>query len=179
MAEAFNFGNPTNPDNADGSNVYVFGCEWDSSTPGSVTGGRWRRPTNPPTGNLYMLLYEKGDTNPLASKLFTLPGVGDNDILFDSPVSIAAGVRYISAVLSNRYAFTSGGWPFATLSLTAPAGVNGRLVQTVANTPAYPSNVHGGAANFFIGPLFEPTGSVTVRPTILAVPNAVHRAGSW
>lgn len=175
MTEAFDFGNPTDPDNADGVQVYVFGCEWESTTAGTVTGGRWRRPTNAPSGNCYMLLYLKSDMSLLASKVFTLPTAGDNDVLFDTPVAVSAGTRYVSAVLANRYAFTLGGWPFSSgpgAIMTAPSGVNGRLVTTTADTPAYPANVHGSAANFFIGPLGEFTitaslsGSTTPSGTL-------------
>lgn len=186
MTEVFNFGNPANPDNSDGGQVYVFGCEWQSSVAGSCIGGRWRRPTNAPTGNLYMLLYEKDNTTPLASKLFTLPAAGDNDILFDTPVAILPNTRYISAVLANRYAFTLGGWPFTSgpdSYMTAPSGVNGRLVTTTANTPTYPTNIHGSAANFFIGPLFDgaepslvdltPAAVTLSAPAVTATPGMV------
>jgi hypothetical protein len=156
VTEAFNFGNPTDPDNSDGGLVYVFGCEWESAVAGLVTGGRWRRPTNAPGVLCYMLLYRKSDMAELARKTFT-PSAGDNDITFDSAVSASASTRYVSAVLADRYAFTVGGFPFTTTNLTAPAGVNGRLATTVADTPVYPSNIHGSAANFFIGPLFTPT----------------------
>lgn len=156
MTEAFNFGNPTDPDNSDGGQVYVFGCEWESAVAGLVTGGRWRRSTNAPGVTCYMLLYRKSDMAELARKTFTA-SAGDNDITFDSAVSASASTRYVSAVLSDRYGFTIGGFPFATTSLTAPAGVNGRLATTVADTPVYPSTIHGSAANFFVGPLFTPT----------------------
>lgn len=100
-----------------------------------------------------MLLYRKSDMQLLASKVFTLPTAGDNDVSFDTPVAVAANTRYVSAVLANRYAFTVGGWPFTAATMTAPSGVNGRLATTVADTPVYPSTIHASAANFFIGPL--------------------------
>lgn len=170
--EAFNFGTPANPDNSDGGQVYVFGCEWQSSLPGTCTGGRWRRSTNQVGVLCYMLLYRKSDQALLASRTFT-PSAGDNDVTFVSSVDIDAATRYVSAVLADRYAYTLAGWPFTTEHMTAPAAVNGRLITTTAGNPTYPANVHGAAANFFIGPLFEadPEGIVSV-PGRLAVTQA-------
>lgn len=177
--EAFDFGTPANPDNSDGGQVYVFGCRWGSTATGPVSGGRWRRPTNPPTVTCYMLLFRFSDQVELARKTFT-PGVGDNDVFFDAAVNVAAGVDYVSAVLADRYAFTLGGWPFTTLSMTAAAGVNGLLTTTTAGNPVFPGTVHGSAANFFIGPLFTPDVTDFVRPGIVTPsPAAVVRAGSW
>lgn len=166
--EAFNFGNPSAPDNSDGGQVYVLACEWEAGVAGSSLGGRWRCPTNAPGITTQMLLYRKSDMALLASKTFTPSAGVDNDVLFDSAVSVAANARYVTGVLTDRYAATASyGWPATTTNLTAPAGVNGRLATTTAGNPVYPGTISGNASNFHIGPLWEATGA-TITGTAVA-----------
>lgn len=162
MTEIFNFGNPTDPDNNDGGQVYTMGCEWESSVVGSVTGGRWRAPTNPPATQCRMALFRVSDLAKVAeSNLFTATPNADNDVSFTSPFTIAAATRYVSAIVTDRYVFTLAGWPFTTTHMTAPSGVNGRLATTTAGVAVYPSTIHASAANFFVGPIFDPSTGLT------------------
>lgn len=157
VTEAFDFGIPTDPDNADGTQIHMLGVDWFSVAVGSCTGGRWYRPTNNPTNTLTMCMFNLDTQVLLASKEFTAGTAGYVDVLFDTPVASAANQHYIHGVLTNRYAFSVGGWPFQTTSLRAQAGVNARLALNTGGSLTFPATIHGGGANFFVSPLFTLT----------------------
>jgi hypothetical protein len=150
--------------------VFSIGTEWEASTSEPVIGNRWRAPTTVPSIQCRMGLYRKGDQLLVAqSQLFTPVAGIDNDVLFDTPFTAAALTRYVSVVVTNRYAFTTAaGWPFAAGVLTAPSGVNGRFGATTAGTLVWPNSVSPGAVCYFIGPLYGLALRTTLPTLIVA-----------
>lgn len=153
--ETFSFGTPSTLNGDDGV-IYILATEWESSATGSWTGNQWYAPATIDGNNHYMLAYLKtsGTTGTLLSSQVFTPTAGIlQTVSFSSPLAIAASTRYVACVLTQRYTATgSFGWPSTTTHLTAPSGVNGRLVVTSANTAAFPSTVSGTANCFHISP---------------------------
>ncbi len=174
MTEVLGFGSPATADQSDGGQWYTLGCVFSSTVAGLVTGARWRAPTNSPGGQCRVVLYRQSDQVKVAeSDLFTAANGVDNNASFVTPFSIAAGTNYVVGAVTDRYAFTNGGWPFTSTPgsyMTAAAGsgttANGRFGTTTSGVSVYPGTASGAAANFFVGPLFEPyvltlTGATT------------------
>jgi hypothetical protein len=161
--EILNFGAATTTNQCDGGGptVYMLGCEFESSVAGSITGNRWLAPTGGVSITCIMKLYRASDQVEVATSNgagFTATAGVNNDILFDVPFTPVPGVRYVSAVLTNCYAFKSpGGFPYSTAHLTAPAtgggALNGRFRITTAGNPVFPDS--GSAVNFMISPIME------------------------
>lgn len=158
-AEALDFlAPPTTLDQADGTQIHVLGVDSYAIAAGLSTGIRWWRPTNAPSIQCVGVMWLLSDPSaPVVSKNFNPATSGYNDLLWDTPIPWAANVHYIVAVLTNRYAFSVGGWPFQSTNLRADAGVNARLALNTGGALTFPSGIHGGGANFFVSPLFERT----------------------
>lgn len=167
VVEKFTFNTVTTADQAD--SIFMLGCRWTTATAGTSAGVEWRRPTNLPTTNVYCALYRESDQQLIASGGPFLPATltpGLNTLNFTLPANVSPGETYRSAVLTNRYAFSSpGGWPYTTTNLMAPSTGNGCLVSTTAGALVYPSGAHPGGANFHVSPLFE--ASVIEEPEVV------------
>jgi hypothetical protein len=107
-----------------------------------------------------MVLFTAADHLKVAeSALFTAAGAEENEVLFVTPYEIEAGIRYVSAVVTNRYAYTTGpsGFPFTSEEghLLAPADVNGRFEISAGGSgqEVWPGQI--GASNYHIGPLVD------------------------
>ena len=168
--EILNFGAPTTPNQCDGGGptVYMLGCEFESSVAGSITGNRWLAPSGGVSITCIMKLYRVSDMAEVATSDgagFTAVAGVDNDIAFLVPFTPVPGVRYVSAVLTNCYAFKNpGGFPYTTAHLTAPAtgtggALNGRLRITTAGNPVFPDS--GSAVNFMISPIMDFTDTAS------------------
>ncbi len=160
--EILNFGAATTTNQCDGAGptVYMLGCEFESSVAGSITGNSWFAPTGGVSITCIMKLYRVSDMAEMATSAgFTATAGADNQISFTVPFTPVAGVRYVSAVLTNCYQFKNpGGFPYTTAHLTAPAtgtggALNGRFVITTAGNPVFPTTV--SAVNFMISPIMD------------------------
>jgi hypothetical protein len=155
--ETFTFGAATNPDQAD--TPFMLGVRWSSAVAGQSAAVEWLRPTNLPTIDVYCALYRASDQQLVASGGPFAPNTltaGLNRLNFTAAAAIEPTETYVSAVLTNRYAFSvPGGWPFTTASMTAPLSGNGRLASTSAGTLVYPGTAHVNNANFHVSPVFE------------------------
>jgi hypothetical protein len=178
MTEAFTWAALTGSDAIDGT-PYMLGDEFEASVTGSVTGVRWRAPDSGSGLGAPCIakLYRVSDTAEVATSDgagFTPTGGVNNDIAFVTPFAISAGVRYVAAVLTRRYAYTSGGFPYSS----SPAGVmtaqQGRLRTTTAGNPVFPNTTT--TLCFHIGPLFEPD-AIVVDGTFQAAAPAAALAG--
>lgn len=172
MAQSITFAPPAVPDQSDGGQVYVLGCQCETQGTAvafTIDGVEWRCPNNAPTTATRALLYRNSDTSaPMAAKNFS-PSLGVvNTVLFDAPVAGSHSEDYVVGVLTDRYAYTSpGGWPLSSTNIIAQSGVNGRLVFTTAGVNAYPNIVSGGATNFHISPIM--TFGVAAANAALAI----------
>lgn len=159
VVEKFTFNAATNLDQAD--SPFMLGCRWTTSADGTSAGVEWLRPTNLPTIPVYCAIYRESDQQLIASGGPFQPNTltpGLNTLNFTAPVNVVTTETYRSAVLTNRYAFSSpGGWPYTTASMNAPVQSNGCLAGTAPATLVYPSLAHAGGANFHVSPLFEAT----------------------
>jgi len=101
-------------------------------------------------------LYTVSDKSQVAiSTTFTATPASLNRKLFTSPYRVTAGVDYVVAVLTNRYAYTLGGWPHTTTNMEAFNAVNGRFFETTAGVMAYPDNRNPSAANYHVSPVYD------------------------
>lgn len=170
MAEEYiDFGTPVNLDQSDGSpaTVYCLGCEERLTVAGTAVACTWFAPTNVPSIQCNLLIYRKSDQALLASTGGFTPTPGVNNIVdLITPVALSAytgdnSTVYVATVLTNRYTYTLGGFPFAQGNLTAPAtggpegAGNGRFREVTAGNPAYPNNIHPSAANYFVGMVID------------------------
>jgi hypothetical protein len=166
MAEEYiDFGTPVNLDQSDGTpaTVYCLGCEERLTVAGTAVACTWFAPTTAPTVSCNLLVYRKSDQALLASTGAFTPTLGVNNVVdLITPVALDAytgdnSTVYVATVLTNRYTFTLGGFPFAQGNLTAPAtggpggAGNGRYREVTAGNPAFPNNIHPSAANYFVG----------------------------
>lgn len=161
---------PTATDLTDGP--YILGTLLTVDVDGQVVGIRAyfaTLPTSSPHGLLYQWLSNTTGTL-LADKAFADLTTGWNTILFDTPIDIVAGQKYVAAWgPANPYSATSGffdtGGPGA-----APGLVNGHVAGVpnalgitngkflVGSTIAYPPDSFNGSC-YFVDFLFLPAGA--------------------
>lgn len=154
--ETFAFGTPANPDQSDGGQWYALGCQFRPGADGYVSGGDWFCSSNGPAGSQQMALYTVADKGLVAiSTTFVATPASLNRKLFPAPYRVTAGVDYVIAILTNRYAYTLGGWPYTTSNLEAFNAVNGRFFETSPGVMAYPDNRNPSAANYHISPIYD------------------------
>lgn len=153
MPQSFIYGAATTPDQTDGGQVYTLGQPWSADAAGQVTGNEWLAPTNAPVNQCRMCLFRVSDMLKVAeSNLFTATLGVINSVAFTSPFLSAAGVEYISGVVTDRYAFKNpGGYPYTTANLTTTG--TGTFVFSAAGTPTFPDGV--SASNYMVGPIWN------------------------
>lgn len=142
---------PSSTDLVDGSSLYNMGLRFALVAPQACAGITWRAPDttpDPPGGHLASVW--NWDTGVrLASKAFTpTPGV-DQDVVFDSPLSLTTGVNYAAAVYTGHYVFHTGTWNVTTPSGNAQ-GDRGVLVAD-AGADAFPDDLFNSW--YYVGPL--------------------------
>lgn len=160
---------PSATNEADGATTYNMGLRFSLVAPQDCAGITWRVPDSvaDPGGGSHLASIWNWDTSTrLASKTFTpVPG-GDMDVLFDSVVSLTAGVNYAAAVFTNHYVFHAGTWPITTTSGNA-AGDKGVLITSVSPDafPATPLD-----SWYYVGPLMVVGADPSAFPNGIAVP---------
>lgn len=163
MADRFlPFPEPVLTDAVDGSTQYVLGVEWDTATPESWTGVRWRVPNVLSAVNHYICAFlpdaplSSGGVL-LQSKLVSPVAGANQTFYFDTPITAVAGTRYIAAVLTNHYVHTGTQvWPFGD-----GAGLNGRTARstiTPANTFTFPNGMPA-STNYHVSPILTVGGA--------------------
>jgi hypothetical protein len=101
-------------------------------------------------------LYTVADKAQVAlSATFIATPAALNRKLFTSMYRVTAGIDYVAAVLTNRYAFTLGDWPHDSGNMEAFTAVNGRFFETTAGVMAYPDNRNPSAANYHVSPVYD------------------------
>ncbi len=170
---------PASTNNVDGSQAYHMGARFHLLDGAECVGARWWVPDTvptPPGGTHYFTLWRVSDETLLAQKSFTpVPG-GDQDVLFDTPVTLSAvSEEYVVAVYTIGYVFRSVTPPF----LVESPSLNIRhdrsaLVPWNAGTVSYPDGDF--AAWYYVSPLIEvggPSGATGASPAGLSVSVAV------
>lgn len=155
--EAVNWVSPPTLTDATDSTTYVMGCSFTVVTSKPCYGIRWRVTDTITTpggsGQFYATLFSLSPNTKLAQKVFTPVAGGDQDILFDTPVTLSTSLTYTVSILTVRYSFRTassvGGFPFSSPSGNVVAST-GRL-----STTTDPDTVPGGdfASIFYISPL--------------------------
>lgn len=161
---------PTNYDEND-SVPQTLGTVFTSSVGGKVYGIRWHFPGALPdptaTGILYSWTNNTTGTQ-LATVTFTQAQSGWSEALFNSPITITAGTKYVAAVWTDaHYVASIGQFNSAVTSgdLTAPAStagtLNGKFLSPSAS-PSYPTSSFGSNGYLvdvlFIGEGFQGWG---------------------
>lgn len=177
---------PTLTDGNDGTD-YTMGTRFSLAAPSNCVGVRWRAPDTPsiPGGEgLSVQIWVALTETLIASKTFAAPAAGQYvDVLFDTPIALAAATNYVASVHTRNYVFStptpSSGWV-----LVSPSGNLSGDESKLANYgagPVYPGGTF--TAWYYVSPLIETAGGVdvvlTARPagTIPAGAPATFAAG--
>lgn len=147
---------PVDTDNNDGTQAYNMGIAFELVAGKNCTGVKWRVPdvvTNtPPGGSHVASIWRVSDTTRLVFKNFTPVTGGYQEILFDTPVALSAGVDYIVAIYTIHYVYRSG-----TSSVISPSGnlvvQGGKLVDYNGGPNIYPSGSYDSW--YYISPIVE------------------------
>jgi hypothetical protein len=153
--------NPVSNDEVDGTGPVTLGVKFQSSVTGYVKGVRFFTHASP-AGTYRAQLWASTGGAPLATATFSgVTGNAWNQVLFTSPVLIAANTTYIVSyhTSASTYTATSGGLNsnVTNASLTAPSGgtSGGNGVYAYGASPTFPANSFGNA-NYWADVVFTP-----------------------
>lgn len=148
MAQTLVFPAPQDGDEVDGP-FYMQGLRWSADADGSWIGVEWRVPDSLSVLQHYIAGFTVVGEALQASQAITPTPGAVAQFLFASPVAITADTVYCAAVLAQHYVYTAA-YPFPQTDghLT---GLTCALGETVADTPAFPTNVT--SLNFHVSPI--------------------------
>lgn len=160
-------GAPTSTDLVDGADLYAMGVEFTVTEDQPVPGIRWRVPDTapPPAGGHFVSLWRVTGGTRLAHKAITPTPGGEQDFLFDAPVTVTvAGGSYVAQVYTSHYVHRAGAFPVSTPSGKAVASI-GKLTSNSG-----PDVMAAGNQNaiYHVSPLFG-----TVDPDAFSVSGAL------
>ncbi|AMA61177.1 hypothetical protein BCCGELA001_10900 [Bradyrhizobium sp. CCGE-LA001] len=140
-----------------------LGVRFTSSAAGTINGIKYYKgagDTGTHTGSLWSstgtLLATATFTNETSS--------GWQTVIFNNPVSIAAGTTYVASYHSNGHYTSTGNYftnPRVNGQLTAPAGNNG--VYTYGTGNLFPTSTFG-ATNYWVDVIYSPASGVNRQP---------------
>jgi hypothetical protein len=146
---------PTSTNLSDGTQTYNMGIAFTLVAGKNVLGVRWRVPDailapQGPDGHVASIWNASTSTRVAVKAGFTpVPG-GYQNILFDTPVALTAGVTYVAAIYTRSYVFRS-----STSSVTSTSGnltvSGGRLVPYNGGGNIYPDGTSN--AWFYVAPI--------------------------
>jgi hypothetical protein len=151
----FDFAEPASPDLTDGVEL-ILGVKFSTDEALPCIGVEWRVPNTAPSGPCTFSLWNFTTTGKLAGKAADVTASAGQlvQVLFDTPVELAAGTNYLASVFTpNRYVATPNHvWPQTDGPLTADAD-NGWF--TVWPEDAFPTNQSGNDSNYHVSPILD------------------------
>lgn len=172
--EALDWAEEPSLTNADDTQNYNMGIRFTVTEETSCLGAQWRVPDALAAlinGHVYKVsIWNEVPTRLAVAEFTPTPGVYQ-DVLFETPITLAPATNYIAAVYTRKYVFrASGGVYPSTPSGNGVADV-GRL--TASNLgPDDPGSAPTGTSTglFYVSPLLEVEGEVTgVSPDSLSI----------
>nr|QIO32460.1 DUF4082 domain-containing protein [Bradyrhizobium sp. 1(2017)] len=140
-----------------------LGVRFTSSAAGTINGIKYYKGTGD-TGTHTGSLWSSTGTLLATATFMNETSSGWQTVIFNNPVSIAAGTTYVASYHSNgHYTSTSNYFntPRVNGQLTAPAGNNG--VYTYGTGNLFPTSTFG-ATNYWVDVVYSPTSGVNRSP---------------